>query len=235
MRKTINFNGNWSFTKEGKTEKVNIPHTWNAVDGQTGPEQYYRGICTYEKTFGKPLIESNERCYIEFNGVNSSCTVLLNDVKIAEHNGGYSTFRSDITDHLKNENSLKVFVDNSPNDKVYPQRADFTFYGGIYRDVNLIIVNENHFDLDYYGGKGLYVTPKIEGDNAIVEIEAYFTGNADEVVISIDSVSETVLYPTYENNKGKVKGSVEIKNVHLWNGLADPYLYNITATLIKAC
>lgn len=233
MRKIINFNGNWSFTKEGKTEKVNIPHTWNAVDGQTGPEQYYRGICTYEKTFGKPLIESNERCYIEFNGVNSSCTVLLNDVKIAEHNGGYSTFRSDITDHLKNENSLKVFVDNSPNDKVYPQRADFTFYGGIYRDVNLIIVNENHFDLDYYGGKGLYVTPKIEGDNAIVEIEAYFTGNADEVVISIDSVSETVLYPTYENNKGKVKGSVEIKNVHLWNGLADPYLYNITATLIK--
>lgn len=233
MRKTINFNGNWSFTKEGKTEKVNIPHTWNAVDGQTGPEQYYRGICTYEKSFAKPLIESNERCYIEFNGVNSSCTVLLNDVKIAEHNGGYSTFRSDITDHLKNENSLKVFVDNSPNDKVYPQRADFTFYGGIYRDVNLIIVNENHFDLDYYGGKGLYVTPKIEGDNAIVEIEAYFTGNADEVVISIDSVSETVLYPTYENNKGKVKGSVEIKNVHLWNGLADPYLYNITATLIK--
>ena len=157
----------------------------------------------------------------------------MNDVKIAEHNGGYSTFRSDITDYLKDENSLKVFVDNSPNDKVYPQRADFTFYGGIYRDVNLIIVNENHFDLDYYGGKGLYVIPRIEGNNAIVEIEAYFAGNADEVVVSIDSVSETVLYPTYENNKGKVKGSVEIKNVHLWNGLADPYLYNITATLIK--
>ena len=233
MRKAINFNENWIFKKEEKTEKVNIPHTWNAVDGQTGPEEYYRGICTYEKTFCKPLIESNERCYIEFNGVNSSCTVLLNDVKIAEHNGGYSTFRSDITDYLKNENSLKVFVDNSPNDKVYPQRADFTFYGGIYRDVKLIIVNENHFDLDYYGGKGLYVTPKIEGNNAIVEIEAYFAGNADEVVVSIDSVSKTVLYPTYENNKGKVKGSVEIKNVHLWNGLADPYLYNITATLIK--
>lgn len=233
MRKAINFNENWIFKKEGKTEKVNIPHTWNSVDGQTGPEEYYRGICTYEKTFCKPLIESNERCYIEFNGVNSSCTVLLNDVKIAEHNGGYSTFRSDITDYLKNENSLKVFVDNSPNDKVYPQRADFTFYGGIYRDVNLIIVNENHFDLDNYGGKGLYVTPRIEGNNAIVEIEAYFAGNADEVVVSIDSVSETVLYPTYENNKGKVKGSVEIKNVHLWNGLADPYLYNITATLIK--
>ena len=233
MRKAININENWIFKKEGKIEKVNIPHTWNAVDGQTGPEEYYRGICTYEKTFCKPLIESNERCYIEFNGVNSSCTVLLNDVKIAEHNGGYSTFRSDITDYLKNENSLKVFVDNSPNDKVYPQRADFTFYGGIYRDVNLIIVNENHFDLDYYGGKGLYVTPRIEGNNAIVEIEAYFAGNADEVVVSIDSVSKTVLYPTYENNKGKVKGSVEIKNVHLWNGLADPYLYNITATLIK--
>ena len=233
MRKAINFNENWIFKKEEKTEKVNIPHTWNAVDGQTGPEEYYRGICTYEKTFCKPLIESNERCYIEFNGVNSSCTVLLNDVKIAEHNGGYSTFRSDITDYLKNENSLKVFVDNSPNDKVYPQRADFTFYGGIYRDVNLIIVNENHFDLDYYGGKGLYVTPRIEGNNAIVEIEAYFAGNADEVVVSIDSVSKTVLYPTYENNKGKVKGSVEIKNVHLWNGLADPYLYNITATLTK--
>ena len=77
------------------------------------------------------------------------------------HEGGYSTFRTDITDYLKNVgNILKVNVDNRPNTRVYPQKADFTFYGGIYRDVNLIVVNKNHFDLDYYGGNGVQIKAK---------------------------------------------------------------------------
>lgn len=233
MRKIINFNYDWVFIKNDVQANINIPHTWNAVDGQTGPEQYYRGVCTYKKIFEKPLMNANERCYIEFNGVNSSCEVVLNSTKIAEHNGGYSTFRFDITDYLKGNNELCVNVDNSPNEKVYPQRADFTFYGGIYRDVNLIVVNENHFDLDYFGGRGFYVTPKINEGNAIVEIEAYFVGEADEIIVSVDGVGESSFVPTYENQKGVARGLIEIKNPHLWNGVKDPFLYNITATLIK--
>ena len=229
MRNIINLNSDWTFTKGGKTEKVNLPHTWNAVDGQTGPQSYYRGTCVYEKKFSRPIMSDDECCYIQFDGVNSSCEVYLNNKLCLSHDGGYSTFRANITDLLEDENILSVKVDNSPNDRVYPQRADFTFYGGIYRDVKLITVNENHFDLDYYGGNGLEITTDINGKNAKVCVTAYYVGDADEVIISVDGVSETSL----KAENGVAKGEIEIENVHLWNGLNDPYLYAVTATLIK--
>ena len=229
MRNIINLNSDWTFTKEGKTEKVNLPHTWNAVDGQTGPQSYYRGTCVYEKKFSQPIMSDDECCYIQFDGVNSSCEVYLNNKLCLTHDGGYSTFRANITDLLEDENILSVKVDNSPNDRVYPQRADFTFYGGIYRDVKLITVNENHFDLDYYGGNGLEITTDINGKNAKVCVTAYYVGDADEVVISVDGVCETSL----KAENGVAKGEIEIENVHLWDGLNDPYLYAVTATLIK--
>lgn len=229
MRNIINLNSDWTFTKEGKTEKVNLPHTWNAVDGQTGPQSYYRGTCVYEKKFSRPIMSDDECCYIQFDGVNSSCEVYLNNKLCLSHDGGYSTFRANITDLLEDENILSVKVDNSPNDRVYPQRADFTFYGGIYRDVKLITVNENHFDLDYYGGNGLEITTDINGKNAKVCVTAYYVGDADEVIISVDGVSET----SFKAENGIAKGEIEIENVHLWNGLNDPYLYAVTATLIK--
>lgn len=233
MRNVIEFNKDWLFTKEGNSQKITIPHTWNAIDGQTGPEQYYRGICTYEKFFKAPSLAQNQYCYIEFQGVNSSCQVILNGKKLASHDGGYSTFRCDLTNFLEVENRLQVVVDNSPNNTVYPQRADFTFYGGIYRDVKLIVMEETHFDLDYHGGNGVYITPKKEGTDAIVEITAYFVGTADAVMVSIDSVGEFKLQPTYLDGKGKAKESIKIENAHLWNGKEDPYLYAVTASLQK--
>ena len=86
------------------------------------------------------MTKSFVELYIEFKGVNSSCEVFLNDQSLKVHHGGYSTFRVNLTEHLSQKNVLKVEVDNSPNDFVYPQKADFTFYGGIYRNVNFIIV-----------------------------------------------------------------------------------------------
>ena len=150
MRHTAFFNDNWTFTKEGVSEQVTIPHTWNAIDGQ-GTAQYYRGVCTYEKTFDRPEMKDGNQVYLEFRGANSSATVEVNGKELTTHDGGYSTFRVNITDVLADQNTVKVSVDNSPNDRVYPQKADFTFYGGIYRDVYIITVDENHFDLDSYG------------------------------------------------------------------------------------
>ena len=233
MRNVIDFNADWLFTKEGTSQKVTIPHTWNAIDGQTGPDPYYRGTCTYEKVFTAPILSQKERCYIEFHGVNSSCQLNLNGQNIATHDGGYSTFRCDLTNYLEAENRLQVVVDNLPNKTVYPQRADFTFYGGIYRDVKLIIVEETHFDLDYYGGNGLYITPKKEGSDAVVEITSYFVGNPDQVIISIDSVGEFYFEPTCLNGKGKAQGRIRIENAHVWDGVRDPYLYAVTASLQK--
>ena len=233
MRNTILWNDNWTFVKENKEEHISLPHTWNAIDGQTGPDQYYRGTCLYKKTFNRPVMEKGHRCYVEFRGVNSSAEVSVNGKRAAGHDGGYSTFRCEITDLLEDINEITVAVSNEPNDRVYPQRADFTFYGGIYRDVYLLTVGEEHFDLDYYGGSGLYVTPDIKGEDAAVEIEAYVTGDPDKVLISIDGVGEKELEIKNEDGRKVAKGSFEIKNAHLWNGLEDPYLYRITATLLK--
>jgi beta-galactosidase len=237
MRIITSINKGWEFLKEGESLKqVTIPHTWNAVDGQDGGNDYFRGTCVYKKKLNKPELKTRDRVYLEFNGVNSSVEVLINGESCAKHDGGYSTFRVDMTDYLKDENEIEVKVDNSPNQRVYPQRADFTFYGGIYRDVNLIIVPTDHFDLDYYGASGIKVTPEIEGNDAFVLLETYMVGNADKVRFTIDGI-ETILCEgnsihVMDNNKKLVSGNIKIPNVHLWNGRIDPYLYQAKAELL---
>ena len=151
MRRSQLLMKDWQFTMDGKTVKVDLPHTWNNIDGQDGGNDYRRCECTYEKSFSKPRFSDGERVYLQFDGVNSECRVLLNGQEVCSHEGGYSTFRKDITDLLQDENALTVKVTNAPNDRVYPQKADFTFYGGIYREVTLLTVPAHHFDLDYFG------------------------------------------------------------------------------------
>ncbi|MCR4588177.1 MAG: glycoside hydrolase family 2 protein [Lachnospiraceae bacterium] len=232
MRITSLWNDNWVFTKEGNSSPITLPHTWNAQDGQNGEGSYYRGTCVYSKEFMRPILEEGQRCYVEFRAVNASCTVTLNGHDLISHDGGYSTFRADLTDHLADRNELKVTVSNEPNDKVYPQRADFTFYGGIYRDVYLLIVNASHFDLDYYGGNGLMVTPTLQEGNATIEVKAFTAGSADKVRLSIDGYGEQELVVEHKDGAGIATGTISIPHPHLWNGLEDPYLYRITATLL---
>lgn len=175
MRNSISLNPNWKFSiKDQPAIDVNFPHTWNAIDGQDGGNDYYRGIGTYEKTFAKPDFDANTQdVYLEFCGVNATATVLLNGQKVASHDGGYSTFRANVTALLQEENDLRIAVDNTVNTRVYPQKADFTFYGGIYRDVNLLVVSKNHFELDYYGMSGMQITPEVKGDAADINMESY--------------------------------------------------------------
>ena len=97
----------------------------------------------------------------------------MNGQKVASHDGGYSTFRANVTALLQEENDLRIAVDNTVNTRVYPQKADFTFYGGIYRDVNLLVVSKNHFELDYYGMSGMQITPEVKGDAADINMESY--------------------------------------------------------------
>ena len=138
MRTIVSFNEGWLFTKQGKDEPVTLPHTWNAVDGQDGGDDYYRGACRYTKQFPKPALNPGEEA-----GWNSRAQLYSGRLgqrgSLCHHEGGFSTFRIKLPE-LKDENTVEVRVDNSSNDRVYPQKADFTFYGGLYRDVNLIIV-----------------------------------------------------------------------------------------------
>ena len=111
----------------------------------------------YVKTICKADLPKADRYYLEIQGANSSAEVFVGGESLAVHHGGYSTWRVDLTDKLADETQIAVLVNNAANETVYPQMADFTFYGGIYRDVNIICVSEAHFDLDYYGGSGLQV------------------------------------------------------------------------------
>lgn len=241
MRKEVLFHEDYTFMKEGVTEKVTLPHTWNAVDGQSASD-YYRGNCTYIKRFVKPELGKDEELFLEINGANSSSKVILNGKELACHDGGYSTYRVKLTEDLLDENELQIEVDNSANDHVYPQKADFTFYGGLYRDVKLITIQKTHFDLEYFGGKGFYVTPEVLEDKAIVKFDAYIRGYADAVVVSIEGVGEVRLeIPQQDNqtlyeedamkNVTHFSGSLMIEQPHLWDGLKDPYLYAATAKI----
>ena len=150
MKQIVNLNQLWKFQKDvseisamNNYEEVNLPHTWNAQDGQDGGNDYFRGPCLYVKEFKKSNLPVSDVYLLEINGANSSADVYLNGTHLCHHDGGYSTFRTDLTEALQDENTLAVVVDNSANDEVYPQTADFTFYGGLYRDVNLICVPKN--------------------------------------------------------------------------------------------
>ena len=168
--------------------------------------------------------------------MNSECDVFLNDERIIRHEGGYSTFRKNITEVLKEGvNNLLVKVDNRPNDRVYPQKADFTFYGGIYRDVKLVVVNKKRFDLDYFGGKGLQVTAKpIEGyKKAKVATKMWLNTDSGEVRVTIfDKEGNEVCQEMSHRSMDEGWSDMLIQDVHLWDGIDDPYLYRLKAELL---
>ena len=218
----------WTFIYHDNTKTVlDLPHTWNAIDGQDGGNDYWRGTCSYEKNFKKPEFDSEkEQVYLQFHGVNASARVVLNGKEVCTHDGGYSTFRKDVTELLEAENHLLVYVDNSVNTKVYPQKADFTFYGGIYRDVELLTISKNHFELDYYGGQGICVTPEVIGSDAKIRVQTW--NNAPEGTVKV------TLLDAEGNAVAEADGTetiIEVKNVHLWDGVRDPYLYTVKAEL----
>ncbi len=244
MSKKFTWNDNWQFTKDavavaenvtatGNWETLDLPHTWNGDDGQDGGNDYYRGTCYYAKKLSKAEVAEGKEVYIEFEGANSSAKLFVNGTSVAKHDGGYSTWRANITSYLKEENEIVVAVDNAPNDRVYPQNADFTFYGGLYRKVSLILVDETRFDLDYYGSPAIKVTPEVTGADAKITTEVYLTnaGSAEELVFTItdgDAVVDTV---TVCADQTQVEQT--ITNVHLWNGRKDPHLYTMHVELKK--
>ncbi len=227
MRNDVLMNQGWTFTyHDGSKQVVDIPHTWNNLDGQDGGNDYWRGTLTYAKTFPAPAFDKEtQEVYLEFRGVNASAKVTLNGQVVATHDGGYSTFRANITEVLKAENEIVVEADNSVNDRVYPQKADFTFYGGIYRDVHLIVLNKNHFDMDHFGGPGIAVNAEVKGNDADVWVRTWHNAKGT-VSIELKDAEGTVV-ATGEGTDTHIK----LKNVHLWDGVVDPYLYTCEATL----
>ena len=241
MRQIYNFNTKWGFSKEAleapttmpeRWNWVNIPHTWNNIDGQDGGNDLYRGTAFYAKELEKIDLPKADRYFLEIQGANSSAILYINGKKLANHDGGYSTWRVDITDALEDKNLFVFEVDNSQNDRVYPQNADFTFYGGIYRDLNIIAVSESHFDLEYYGTPGIKVTPEVVGKGAKVEVEVFVKNEKEtqKLVYTLKDAEGNVVAEK-ETPASETVVSFEIENVHLWHGKKDPYLYTAEVCL----
>ena len=235
--KKICWNEGWQFCKNAGEEKaaaawerVDLPHTWNGTDGQDGGNDYYRGTCCYKKTLKKEEIEGEE-VYLEFEGVNSSADLYVNGRLLAHHDGGYSTWRCNITQALEEENEIRVLVDNTPNDHVYPQMADFTFYGGIYRNVSLLSVGKVRFDLDYYGGPGVSVTPTVKGKDAEVSVEAHVTKATGKERLHFSVWDGEEKIAEAETTADSPAACMILENVRLWNGRIDPHLYTLRAVL----
>lgn len=239
-----NWNGGWLFTKDASKvqdgraatesgwESVNLPHTWNGHDGQDGGNDYYRGTCYYAKTLKRADCACDDgETYLEFEGVNSTADVYVNGQAAAHHDGGYSTFRVNLTPYLADEMQVVVAADNAPNDRVYPQNADFTFYGGIYRDVNVICVDRTHFDLDCMGSQAVQITPVVVNANAEVNVKAWITNPKGLVKLTVCD-DDTVLGSTRIDAKSEISADFTIFDAHLWNGRKDPHLYTLKAELI---
>ena len=257
MRESQSLNQNWKFAKTAEIpaelpegwESVSLPHTYNAADGQDGGNDYYRGPAVYVRTLRTPEDSKNKEFYLECLGAAMTAEVFLNGTRLSRHEGGFSTFRVRLTEALRPmgcDNLLAIRVDNSENDRVYPQKADFTFYGGLYRDVNLITVPQAHFALIPDGTPGIHVISEVDlaHRSAAVQVDVQTEGVADGETVELrifgaddedsqhagGAACQTVRAAVRDNH---ARGSFHLDPVRLWEGLADPYLYTAEAVLIS--
>ena len=236
MRKTTILKDGWRFLKAGLSpeqaaasagqgERVSLPHTWNAADGQDGGNDYHRGTCWYVRELTAEEMDG-DCVFLEVGGAAMSAEVWFNGRRLCRHEGGYSAFRAELPKDSGAKNVLAISVSNEDNDRVYPQKADFTFYGGLYREVRLIRVPREHFELLKDGTPGIKVTPVVDlaGRRAAVTVETW--QNASSVTMTVNGESRTV-----PSEEGHARAEFILENVHLWDGTEDPWLYTATARL----
>lgn len=247
MRQVINLNKDWKFIQHNaglpehfpeEWQSVDLPHTWNAVDGHDGNGSYDRGCYWYAKRFTTPKQPlKGGRVYVEVPAAGQQATVYVNGQQVAYHEGGYSAFRADITELCREdqENLMVIACSNEYKDSVYPQSADFTFYGGLYRGVNLISVPDTHFELMYFGGPGVMITPKPCPDTggAIFEIKSWVVHPDENFTVSYvikDAKGNEAAAASRPADDPAV--TLYIPDVRLWE-MDSPYLYTVEATLVR--
>lgn len=229
MRKTTLINDNWLFTTECKSETVTVPHCWNALDGNT--KDYKRTACTYErelpKTFGKTFL------YIE--GANSVCSVEAEGKILSSHKGGYSAFATDITEYANKGAEIKITVDNKDYADVYPTRADFTFWGGLYRNVRLIETADTHFSFRDYSSEGVYITPRKAEGKWYVDVKALVDGCVEgcNLKVTVYDKDGNVYACGEVSAEETTVLTLECSNPVLWNGIENPYLYTVRCEITR--
>ena len=220
---------NAEFAKYGEEfAPVTLPHTWNAHDGHIGKE-YWRGIGNYRIKL--PSATPGKRQYIEIRGANHVATVYCNGRQLGTHKGGFSTFRYELTKALlPGENTVEISVTNAISD-IYPQHADFTFFGGLYRDVYFVEVEDAHFDLMKHGSDAVFISA-YSGGTTRADL---FPVNAQgcSVRLELMDAEGNVVFDEATDAQEHTHFVTAVENPHLWQGMEDPYLYTARASLLR--
>ncbi len=246
MRKETKLMHNWYFTKEKQKEipvfadktwqKITLPHTWNRKDGQDGGSDYYRGACWYLRELMTHEVDPRMVYYLKVEAAQYDAVIYLNGKAVTHHKGGYSAFYADLTPFLlKGKNILAVKVSNAPSDSIYPQMADFTFYGGLHRMVHFIEMPETHFDFGCWCSSGLRVWSDVkENGEAMLHLKSKIKNPdaADSVRYLVKDANGNEIAEVYTDTKSE-ELLLPLTGIHLWNGISDPYLYTVTAELIR--
>lgn len=229
-------------------EVVDLPHTWNNEDCDDEIPGYRRGVSWYRRTLHIPESQHNNNITIYFEGANQTAEVYINGISAGKHTGGYTRFAFDITPYVKwgENNTIAIKVDNSYDADIPPLSADFTFFGGIYRDVYLIYTQPVHIDLLDFASDGIYIrTPLVDSRQATVEIETVITNRSDKkqnlrIEHSIyDAEGRQVkqvssIFKIGENqDRTDIQKGIKIDNPHLWD-IDDPYCYHVETRIYDA-
>ena len=248
QRQVVSLDEDWQFrfshsVEKGVYDRVDLPHTWNAGDALSGKPDYKRGIGNYRKTITVPDDWKGKRVFIRFEGVNKVADMFVNGCHAGRHKGGYGAFTFDLTDGLRYgaENTFLVRVSNAENLEIMPLVGDFNFYGGIYRNVSLIVAEPVHISLRDYGSSGVRLVQKSvsresaqvdavvqlsndSGSGAEAELRVRLLDGEKEVLASSSAVS----LPAGESSHSI---GFSLENPHLWNGTEDPFLYTAEVSL----
>ncbi len=225
---------------------IALPHTWNALDGQDGGGDYYRGIGWYRRHVTLPAAAAGKKVYLQFDAANTVTDVYVNGTSVGEHRGGHARFRFDVTGQLTAgaDNVVAVKVSNAAFTDVPPLNADFTFCGGIYRDVHLLITDPVHVDVEDYASDGVYLdTTNVSAASASLRVRVRVrNGSAAAAAVTVkstvvraDGTIETELSTAgtvAPATTGALSATATIASPHLWNGVADPYLYTVYAQVL---
>ena len=249
-RQDILLNNQWKFrfshqVHTGTEVRVDLPHTWNAQDALSGKIDYKRGIGNYEKKLFVQSQWKGKRLFLRFEGVNSIANVFINRKHIGEHRGGYGAFVFEITDRVEygKDNSILVRVNNGEQLDIMPLVGDFNFYGGIYRDVHLLVTDEICISpLDYASPGVRLIKHRVSNEYACVRALIDLSNGSDklrelELNIILSNAGKVVkeknekvtLYPDSVSQK---EMRIELNNPHLWNGRQDPFLYQVEVSLL---
>jgi beta-galactosidase len=258
LRQDLLLDTNWKFIKSDVTgaegisfsdaawTTISLPHTWNNIDGQDGGSNYYRGIGWYRKHFTVASAEAGRGIFLKFDGANIVTDVYLNGTALGTHKGGFGAFCFDVTSlvNIGADNVLAVKVNNAYNADIPPLSADFTFFGGIYRDVHLISTDKLAITPLDYASPGVYVkTTNVSAASATVTVTAKVrNNNTTSKSVTMNAVIEdgfgtgvsslTVTQTIAANSSYDFTQSKTISNPHLWNGRTDPYIYKVIVTVL---